>query len=170
MLRESKQALKFKVSLGNGQTYIKGSRKPITVKFDKDDIPELDDVNVYEMCTGNGGTVALPDPNGNQKTLSSGDYSTSEGSLNVTLSADLLEGLKIGNYSLTVTFVVAAGYPKASAPASFAVAAPTPAGINSPSIGESGTASAIAVALMMLAAYGVIYALSRRRNILGRAE
>ena len=59
------------------------------------------------------------------------------GKHDVTLSAEYLEGLKDGNYTLTVTFVVAPYYTKVSAPASFTVSSPAPAGSDSPATVES---------------------------------
>ena len=70
-------------------------------------------------------------------TLSSGDFTAAEGSLDVTLSASYLEGMEDGDYTMTVTFVVAPGYEKTSAPSSFTVVSPAPAGSDSPATVES---------------------------------
>ena len=129
--------LQFVVAAGNGQTYTKGSQQPLTVKFDKKDWPDLRRVNVYEMFTQNGGTIDVTAPDGTVTPLGAGDFSASEGSLYVTLSASYLEGMEDGDYTMTVTFVVAPGYEKTSAPSSFTVVSPAPAGSDSPATVES---------------------------------
>lgn len=156
--------LQFVVTAGNGQTYTKGSQEPITVKFDKEDVPDPRNVNVYQMFE-NGGTIDVTAPDGTVTTLSSGDFTAAEGSLDVTLSADYLEGLEDGDYTMTVTFVVAPDYEKTSAPASFTVSSPAPAGSDSPATGESIALISVSLALMLLAAYGAVYALRRRRAL-----
>ena len=160
--------LQFVVAAGDGQTYTKGSQNPLAIKFDKKDIPDLRNVNVYQMFR-NGGTIEVTDANGNVTTLGAGDFSASEGSLDVTLSTEYLEGLEEGNYAMTVTFVVAPDYLMTGAPASFTVSSPAPAGSDSPATGESAATPATTVALMMLAAYGVVYATRRRRAVSAKA-
>ena len=101
-----------------------------------EDIPDLRNVNVYQMFE-NGGTIDVTAPDGTVTTLSSGDFTAAEGSLDVTLSASYLEGMEDGDYTMTVTFVVAPGYEKTSAPSSFTVVSPAPAGSDSPATVES---------------------------------
>ena len=48
-----------------------------------------------------------------------------------------VEGMEDGDYTMTVTFVVAPGYEKTSAPSSFTVVSPAPAGSESPATVES---------------------------------
>ena len=87
------------------------------------------------------------------------------GKHDVTLSAEYLEGLKDGNYTLTVTFVVAPYYTKVSAPASFTVSSPAPAGSDSPATGESIALILLCTVLPLFAAFGAVYALRRRRAL-----
>ena len=156
--------LEFLVTGGDGQTYTKGSKQPLTIKFDKQYWPDLKKVNVYEMFTSNDGTVNVTAPDGTVTTLGAGDFTPSEGSLNVTLAAEYLEGLEDGNYSLTVTFVVAPDYPKTSAPATFTIGSPAPAGSDSPDTGESVMAMTFAVVLMTLAVCGCAFVFFRKRR------
>ena len=157
--------LAFVVKAGNGQTYTKGSQEPLTVKFDKEDkdILDLRNVNVYQMFTNNRGSVNVTAPDGTVTTLSSGDFTAAEGSLDVTLSAAYLEGLGDGDYTMTVTFVVAPDYEKTSAAAVFTVSSPAPAGSDSPSTGESVLLISVSAVLLILAAFGVVFAIRRRR-------
>lgn len=155
--------LAFVVTAGNGQTYTKGSQEPLTVKYDKEDIPDLKKVDVYQMFTNNGGSVNVTAPDGTVTTLGAGDFTPSEGSLDVTLSAGYLEGLKDGDYTMTVTFVVAPDYEKTSAAAVFTVSSPAPAGSDSPSTGESVLLISVSAVLLILAAFGVVFAIRRRR-------
>ena len=157
--------LQFVVAAGNGQTYTKGSQQPLTVKFDKKDWPDLRRVNVYEMFTQNGGTIDVTAPDGTVTPLGAGDFSASEGSLYVTLSASYLEGMEDGDYTMTVTFVVAPGYEKTSAPASFTVSSPAPAGSDSPATGESIALILLCTVLPLFAAFGAVYALRSRRAL-----
>ena len=157
--------LAFVVKAGNGQTYTKGSQEPLTVKFDKEDkdILDLRNVNVYQMFTNNRGSVNVTAPDGTVTTLSSGDFTAAEGSLDVTLSAAYLEGLGDGDYTMTVTFVVAPDYEKTSAAAVFTVSSPAPAGSDSPSTGESVLLISVSAVLLILSAFGVVFAIRRRR-------
>ena len=155
--------LAFVVTAGNGQTYTKGSQEPLTVKYDKEDIPDLKNVDVYQMFTNNGGSVNVTAPDGTVTTLGAGDFTPSEGSLDVTLSAGYLKGLKDGDYTMTVTFVVAPDYEKTSAAAVFTVSSPAPAGSDSPSTGESVLLISVSAVLLILAAFGVVFAIRRRR-------
>ena len=156
--------LEFVVAEGNGQTYTKGSQEPITIKFDKENVPDLKNVNVYEMFQ-NGGTIDVTAPDGTVTTLGASDFTAAEGSLDVTLSAEYLEGLENGNYTLTVTFVVAPDYEKTSAPASFTVASPAPSSTDTPATGEGIWLVSVSLVLLLLAAGGAAYAFIRRRRI-----
>lgn len=160
------------MAAGDGQTYTKGSQNPLAIKFDKKDITDLKNVNVYQMFR-NGGTIEVTDASGTVTTLGAGDFSASEGSLDVTLSTEYLEGLEEGNYTLTVTFVVAPDYTMTSAPATFTVAAPSPtdapASTDAPATGESAAAIAAAAVLMTLATCGAAYAVRRRRAVSAEA-
>ena len=159
--------LQFIVAEGNGQNYTKGSGEPITIKFDKKDVPDLRNVNVYEKFT-NGGFVTVTAPNGDQTVLSAGDFTAAEGSLDLTLSTDYLDGLEDGDYSLTVTFIVAPDYPKTSSSASFSVSSPAPSGTDTPDTGESVLLITVSIVLMLLAAGGAAYVLIRRKKTDGQ--
>ena len=85
------------------------------------------------------------------------DYTAQAGSIEITLSAAYLEGLSTGEHTLKVELTVT------NVEHTFTVA--VPAASDTPATGESGTAVAVSIALMLLAAYGGVYAVSRRRRI-----
>ena len=85
------------------------------------------------------------------------DYTAQAGSIEITLSAAYLEGLSTGEHTLKVELTVT------NVEHTFTVAAP--AASDTPATGESGTAVAVSIALMLLAAYGGVYAVFRRRRI-----
>ena len=156
----------FGVTEGNNAVYTKGSNEDIPLTIDRVEYPAASNkVNVFR-CFDQGGTVTVTGPGNYRKVLSGSDFGAEEGSLKLTLKASYLEELAPGQYSLVVTFVVASDYPTVdSKPASFSVAVPTPAGTDSPDTGESGMTGTISLVLMLLAAYGGVYAVSRRRRI-----
>ena len=85
------------------------------------------------------------------------DYTAQAGSIEITLSAAYLEGLSTGEHTLKIELTVT------TVEHTFTVAAP--AASDTPATGESGMAVAVSIALMLLAAYGGVYAVSRRRRI-----
>ena len=89
------------------------------------------------------------------------DYTAESGSIKLTLSSNYLKTLETGEHTLTVELTVT------SLSYTFTIAAP--ASTDTPATGESAVASATAVVLMMLAAYGVVYAIRRRRNVSAKA-
>lgn len=86
------------------------------------------------------------------------NYSTAEGSVRITLSAAYLRTLAAGRHTIKVELTYD------SVEHEFTVAQ---SGSDSPATGESDLPGILSTALMLLAAYGVIYAISRRRMIVG---
>ena len=89
------------------------------------------------------------------------DYTAESGSIKLTLSSNYLKTLETGEHTLTVELTVT------SLSYTFTIAAP--ASTDTPATGESTVASVTAVALMMLAAYGVVYAIRRRITVSAKA-
>ncbi|MBQ9901889.1 MAG: Ig-like domain-containing protein [Clostridia bacterium] len=87
------------------------------------------------------------------------DYTAQAGSIEITLSAAYLEGLSTGEHTLKVELTVT------NVEHTFTVVAP--AASDTPATGESGMSVAVSIALMLLAAYGGVYAVSRRRRVVG---
>ena len=94
-----------------------------------------------------------------EKLTRDADYTAEPGSIELTLSAAYLEGLSTGEHTLKVELTVT------NVEHTFTVAAP--AASDTPATGESGEAVAVSIALMLLAAYGGVYAVSRRRRVVG---
>ena len=153
-------AIKFAVTAGDHSQYTLGTKKTLALTIDRID---REDENVYTYFT-NGGQVVVTGTNDYSKTLTADDFDAESGSLKITLKADYLEGLAPGTYSLTASFKVADGYdPIVSKPVSFTIVKPS-SNPSSPATGESGTMTVISLALMLLAAYGAVYALMRSKN------
>ena len=89
------------------------------------------------------------------------DYTAEPGSIKLTLSPNYLKTLKPGEHTLTVELTLT------SLSYTFTIAAP--ASTDTPATGESAVASTTAVALMMLAAYGMVYVIRRRRTVSAKA-
>ena len=96
---------------------------------------------------------------GIDRDLNSDEYTVANGSLKLTLMNSFLKTLKPGTYTITVYFIDDS--PAHSSSTTFTV--PSSGRTDNPDTGENGTAVAICIALMMLAAYGSVYAVSRRR-------
>lgn len=153
-------AIKFAVTSGDHSQYTLGSQKTLGLTIDRVD---REDKNVYTYFT-NGGQVVVTGTNDYSKTLTSDDFDAESGSLKITLKVAYLEGLTPGTYSLTASFKVADGYdPIVSEPVSFTIVKPS-GGSSSPATGESGMMTTFCMALMLIAAYGAVYALKRRKT------
>ena len=85
------------------------------------------------------------------------DYTAEAGSIRLTLLPGYLNKLSAGEHTLKVELTVT------NVEHTFTVVAP--AASDTPATGESGKAVAVSIALMLLAAYGGVYAVSRRRRI-----
>ena len=85
------------------------------------------------------------------------DYTAVSGSIRLTLLPGYLNKLSTGEHTVKVVLTVT------NVEHTFTVAAP--AASDTPATGESGKAVAVSIALMLLAAYGGVYAVSRRRRI-----
>ena len=85
------------------------------------------------------------------------DYTAEAGSIRLTLLPGYLNKLSAGEHTLKVELTVT------NVEHTFTVVAP--AASDTPATGESGMAVAVSIALMLLAAYGGVYAVSRRRRI-----
>ena len=161
-------AIQFAATAGNNSQYILGSKKTLGLTIDRVD---REDENVYAYFN-NGGQVVVTGSNDYSKTLKADDFDAESGSLKITLKTAYLEGLAPGTYSLTASFKVADGYdPIVSEPALFTVApsssGSTPASstvYDSPGTGESNMMTTFSVAFMLIAAYGAVYAVKRRKT------
>ena len=90
--------------------------------------------------------------------LKESDYSAKEGSVSITLSPAYLRTLSVGRHTVRVELTYA------SVEHEFIIAS---AGYSSPATGESDLPGILSIVLMLLAAYGAIYAFSRRRMTVG---
>lgn len=155
-------AIRFAATAGNKSQYTLGSKKTLGLTIDRVD---REDENVYTYFT-NGGEVKVTGANDYSKTLTAEDFDAENGSLKITLNAAYLEGLAPGTYSLTASFKVADGYDLISSePVSFTIVKPSPEP-SSPATGESGMMTTFCIALMLLAAYGAVYAVTRRKTVI----
>ena len=145
--------------------YTVGSQDGVTMKIDRMD---TDDADIYQHFLDAGSVVKVTGGNGYEKTLDSGDFEASEGSLVITLTASYLSTLAPGEYKLTATFLIDETAFE-SAPVTFTVAASGGTGdspaTDTPATGESIALISVSLALMMLAAYGAVYAFRRRRAL-----
>ncbi|MBQ9901369.1 MAG: Ig-like domain-containing protein [Clostridia bacterium] len=150
---------------GDHSQYTVGSQDGVTMKIDRMD---TDDADIYQHFLDAGSVVKVTGGNGYEKTLDSGDFEASEGSLVITLTASYLSTLAPGEYKLTATFLIDETAFE-SAPVTFTVAASGGTGdspaTDTPATGESIALISVSLALMMLAAYGVVYAFRRRRAL-----
>ena len=150
---------------GDHSPYTVGSQDGVTMKIDRMD---TDDADIYQHFLDAGSVVKVTGGNGYEKTLDSGDFEASEGSLVITLTASYLSTLAPGEYKLTATFLIDETAFE-SAPVTFTVAASGGTGdspaTDTPATGESIALISVSLALMMLAAYGVVYAFRRRRAL-----
>ena len=132
-----------------------------------------DSTFLWKTGSKNGMTVIVKNPNQHQDKLTcrcfnavyvdgvkvgENNYSTAEGSVRITLSAAYLRTLAAGRHTIKVELTYD------SVEHEFTVAQ---SGSDSPATGESDLPGILSTALMLLAAYGVIYAISRRRMIVG---
>ena len=155
-------AIRFAVTAGNKSQYTLGTKKTLGLTIDRVD---REDENVYTYFT-NGGEVKVTGANDYSKTLTAEDFDAENGSLKITLNAAYLEGLAPGTYSLTASFKVADGYDLISSePVSFTIVKPSPEP-SSPATGERGMMTTFCIALMLLAAYGAVYAVTRRKTVI----
>ena len=159
-------ALSFGAKSAKDLKYTLGSNKPLELTIDRMD--KEGDTNVFAYFTNRGdvfdlgGEVVVTGADGYSKTLTKDDCIATAGSLKNTLKASYLQSLKAGTYSLTASFVVDTDLaPVVSSPVIFTVVR---SGVPSPGTGESGTATAICMALMLLASYGGIYSFTRGRT------
>ena len=90
--------------------------------------------------------------------LRESDYSAKEGSVRVTLSPQYLRTLSVGRYTIKVELTYA------SVENEFIIAS---SGNPSPATGESDLPGILSIVMMLLAAYGAIYAFSRKRMMVG---
>ena len=150
---------------GDHSQYTVGSQDGVTMKIDRMD---TDDADIYQHFLDARSVVKVTGGNGYEKTLESGDFEASEGSLVIKLTASYLSTLAPGEYKLTATFLID-GTLFESAPVTFTVAASGGTGdspaTDTPATGESIALISVSLALMMLAAYGVVYAFRRRRAL-----
>ena len=162
-------AIQFAATAGNNSQYILGSKKTLGLTIDRVD---RKDENVFSYIFINrdingeiyDDTVKVTGSNDYSKTLKADDFDAENGSLKITLKAAYLEGLAPGTYSLTASFKVADGYdPIVSEPATFTIVKPS-GGSSSPATGESGMMTTFSVAFMLIAAYGAVYAVKRRKT------
>ena len=161
--------IRFAATFGNNSQYTLGSKKTLGLTIDRVD---RKDENVFSYIFINrdisgeiyDDTVKVTGSNDYSKTLTADDFDAENGSLKITLKAAYLEGLAPGTYSLTASFKVADGFdPIVSEPVSFTIVKPS-GGSSSPATGESGNMTTFCVALMLIAAYGAVYALTRRKT------
>ena len=89
------------------------------------------------------------------------DFTKEPGSVKITLSPDALNALKKGEHTVQVELDL--GIAVISVEHSFTIVKPSP-GPSSPATGESGMMTTFCVALMLIAAYGAVYALTRRKT------
>ena len=147
---------------GDHSQYTVDSQDGVTMKIDRMD---TDDADIYQHFLDAGSVVKVTGGNGYEKTLDSGDFEASEGSLVITLTASYLSTLAPGEYKLTATFLINETAFE-SAPVTFTVAASGGTGdspaTDTPATGESIALISVSLALMLLAAYGAVYALRRR--------
>ena len=94
------------------------------------------------------------------------DFTKKKGSVILTLSPGSLKDLSVGEHTVKVEFKI--GDTVIPVEHSFTVV--EPAAVPSPGTGESGAASVVCVALMLLAAYGAVYALFSRRTLCSGAS
>ena len=150
---------------GDHSQYTVGSQDGVTMIIDRMD---TDDADIYQHFFYAGSVVKVTGGNGYEKTLESGDFEASEGSLVIKLTASYLSTLAPGEYKLTATFLID-GTLFESAPVTFTVAASGGTGdspaTDTPATGESIALISVSLALMMLAAYGAVYAFRRRRAL-----
>ena len=153
-------AMKFAATVGDHSQYTLGSKDVLELTIDRID---RENKNVFTYFT-NGGQAVVTDNNDYSKTLTSDDFDAESGSLKLTLKADYLEGLATGTYSLTASFKVAEEYdPIVSEPVSFTIVKPS-SSPSSPATGESGMMTTVSLVLMLIAAFGAVYTLMRRKN------
>ena len=146
---------------GDHSQYTVGSQNGIIMKIDRKD---MDDAVIYQHFLDAGSVVKVTGGNGYEKTLESGDFEASDGLLVIKLTASYLSTLAPGEYKLTATFLID-GTLFESAPASFTVSSPAPAGSDSPATGESIALILLCTVLPLFAAFGAVYALRRRRAL-----
>ena len=151
--------IRFAATDGNHSQYTLGSKNTLPMTIDR--IDKEDEMVYYYFRKG--GEVKVSGAKNYSRTLTADDFEAVSGSLKITLKADYLEGLAPGAYLLTASLKVAEEYdPIVSEPVLFTVVKPSSAP-SSPATGESGNMTTLCVALMLLAAYGAVYAVKRRK-------
>ena len=147
----------IKVKSSDGEKHIKAKDDDLSISFEYEGYSHGD---IWEDFNRDGNECAVTV--GGEALVKDTDFTAKSGSVMITMTKKYLDSLDPGDYSLTVLFKV--NGVKLEGTASFTVAA-SGNDVNSPGTGESATASTLAAALMMLAGYGCVYAVSRRRRI-----
>ena len=149
----------------DAEKWTKGSQEPLTLTI-KNVSPTGDDSTTYDKFA-----VLYVDG----KALTEGkDFTKAKGSIIITLKASFLEQLKTGSHSVSVELRLSDPTDDSTSSDSeeeivlqpisvqSTIQVVEPSSVQSPSTGESGDMSAICVALLLLASFGILFAVKRR--------